>query len=115
MPEATPNRKVRALQKELDEVRKQFDEERVSLSQRIVEAQTQLNNARALTQVRDHQIRVLQETVKAEQIQRVAAQRGLVRYMKDHGLGDRIGYDPDTDRVIQDAIEAGIIPIPVAT
>lgn len=55
------------------------------------------------------QIRSLQQTISYERSMRVSAQRGLVSYMRNHGLGDRIGYDPDTDRVVQEAIAAGLI------
>ena len=32
---------------------------------------------------------------------RLAAQRGLVRWMREHGEGDKIGYDPDQARKIR--------------
>jgi hypothetical protein len=35
-----------------------------------------------------------------EILTRVSAQRGLVRYMRDHGEGHRIGYDPDHDPAV---------------
>lgn len=51
-----------------------------------------------------------------ERLMRVSAQRGLVRYMREHGLSDRIGYDPDQDPAVSEwmaeleAIAIGVQP-----
>ena len=54
--------------------------------------------------------RFLEARLKQERNTRVYAQRGLVDYMREHGLGDRIGYDPDADPEVLQAIAEGTIP-----
>lgn len=46
---------------------------------------------------KDREIERLKAAVQREQVMRISAQRGLVAYMRERGLGDRIGYDPDQD------------------
>jgi hypothetical protein len=51
-------------------------------------------------------VKGLRAELEVEQIRRVSAQRGLVAYMKEHGLGDRIGYDPDQDESLNPLLKA---------
>jgi hypothetical protein len=52
----------------------------------------------------------LQKEMELERLKRISAQRGLVNYMREHGLADRIGYDPDKDPAIRVEIRKGKIP-----
>jgi hypothetical protein len=66
---------------------------RVSLREQIRELERQLVMTRA--------------EVATERMIRYHAQRGLVAYMREHGLGDRIGYDPDKDEALQAQLAEG--------
>lgn len=43
------------------------------------------------------ELATVRDELYAERVQRIAAQRGLVHYMRQHGDGHLIGYDPDKD------------------
>lgn len=75
-------------------------------------AENKLALCRAAHRGKDAQIVVLEKIAESERIQRVAAQRGLVRYMKMHDLEERIGYDPDSDPSINEPITVAPIHVP---
>src|SRR5207237_5938373 len=55
-------------------------------------------------------VEMYDEELARERNQRVSAQRGLVAYMRKHGLAEQIGYDPDQDPEVQEAIKRGLLP-----
>ena len=75
----------------------QAEEQLVAVRQSLTTAQEEIAAHRLTIQRFELQVRRLEAEVRREQVQRVSAQRGLVAYMREHGLGDRIGYDPDQD------------------
>jgi hypothetical protein len=82
-----------AVRRALAEAEQQVDKLRHSLTEEVFAGKAKKTQIQAL----ELAVRRGEMTIQVEQLKRVSAQRGLVAYMREHGLGDRIGYDPDQD------------------
>jgi hypothetical protein len=103
---------TKALHAKIAHLQDQLDVQQVETVRQLQIASHKLEICKADNEGKDVRIFMLEQEVQAERIQRVAAQRGLVRYMKEHGLGHRIGYDPDEDAVVKkDIAEGRIAPL----
>src|SRR5260370_26118993 len=96
---ATVPRQLRRLQNQLLEA-----------EQRVEAREDALVKAETKIQELEDAITGLKAVVANERTRRVFAQRGLVNYMHEHGLGDRIGYDPDKEPEVLADIPAGSLP-----